>query len=563
MTGAAYIRVSTDEQLEFSPDSQLKNIRAYAAQHDIHIPDTHIYMDEGISGRSARKRPAFLRMIAAARQHPAPFQVILVWKFSRFARNRQDSILYKSMLRRDCGVDVVSVSEPLADDPTSVLVEALLEAMDEYYSLNLAGEVRRGMIEKFSRGQSVSVPPFGYRMEDSKFVPEESTAPFVPLIFRKYFQGDSLRQIALWLNGSGIRTSRGNPFESRTVEYLLSNPVYTGKLRRRIPSGEKLRRQGDRFYQEADVCIVQGEHLPLVTQELFDAVQELLTLRRKYFQHTAGSSPAHSVPEVHGMFRGLIRCSACGSLLTSASGGRAMQCGAYSKGRCIVSHYLSLKYLKPAVFCALEECPLLLEGHFPGSWTPSPVSALPSGVSAPLSGTSAPSVAAPALPSAASAPPSAASAPPSAASAPPSGTFAPSVAAPAPPSAASAPPSGAIPPLPSAPPSLRSQIRAEERRLERRLERLRLAYETGADSLEEYRRRKQEILRKLAALQEAKKEGPEASVPSCPSFSWNAQGLVRLLSSGLLTGAESNELLRLIFSSVIFSRAENRLQFLL
>lgn len=541
MTGAAYIRVSTDEQLEFSPDSQLKNIRAYAAQHDIHIPDTHIYMDEGISGRSARKRPAFLRMIAAARQHPAPFQVILVWKFSRFARNRQDSILYKSMLRRDCGVDVVSVSEPLADDPTSVLVEALLEAMDEYYSLNLAGEVRRGMIEKFSRGQSVSVPPFGYRMEDSKFVPEESTAPFVPLIFRKYFQGDSLRQIALWLNGSGVRTSRGNPFESRTVEYLLSNPVYTGKLRRRIPSGGKLRRQGDRFYQEADVCVVQGEHLPLVTQELFDAVQELLTLHRNYFQHTAGPSPAHSIPEVHGMFRGLIRCSACGSLLTSASGGRAMQCGAYSKGRCIVSHYLSLKYLKPAVFCALEKCPLLLEGHFSGSWTPS-VSALPSGVSAPPSGTFAPSVAAPVPPSAASAPPSAASAPPS---------------------AASAPPSGAISPLPSAPPSLRSQIRAEERHLERRLERLRLAYETGADSLEEYRRRKQEILRKLAALQEAKKEGPEASVPSCPSFSWNAQGLVRLLSSGLLTGAESNELLHLIFSSVIFSRAENRLQFLL
>lgn len=109
MTGAAYIRVSTEDQLEFSPDSQLKKIREYAGQHQITIPDDQIYVDEGISGRSAQKRPAFQQMIASARRRPAPFQVILVWKYSRFARNRQDSILYKSMLRKECGVEVVSV----------------------------------------------------------------------------------------------------------------------------------------------------------------------------------------------------------------------------------------------------------------------------------------------------------------------------------------------------------------------------------------------------------------------------------------------------------------------
>lgn len=234
MTGAAYIRVSTEDQLEFSPDSQLKKIREYADQHQITIPEDQIYLDEGISGRCARKRPAFMRMIASARSHPAPFQVILVWKFSRFARNRQDSILYKSMLRRECGIEVISVSEPLSDDPTSILVEALLEAMDEYYSLNLAEEVRRGMNEKFSRGQTVSIPPFGYRMGDTKFEPEETTAPFVPLIFQKFCQGVPIRGIASWLNHAGIRTSRENLFESRTVEYILSNPVYTGKLRRRF-----------------------------------------------------------------------------------------------------------------------------------------------------------------------------------------------------------------------------------------------------------------------------------------------------------------------------------------
>ncbi len=163
-TAAAYIRVSTEDQTEYSPDSQRSKLKEYAAAHDLLLPEPFIYLDEGISGRSAEKRPAFLQMIGTAKQKPRPFDLILVWKFSRFARSRQDSILYKSMLRKECGIDVVSITEQLSGDPTSILVEALLEAMDEYYSINLSQEVRRGMNEKFSRGGVVSVPPFGYRM---------------------------------------------------------------------------------------------------------------------------------------------------------------------------------------------------------------------------------------------------------------------------------------------------------------------------------------------------------------------------------------------------------------
>ena len=130
-TAAAYIRVSTEDQTEFSPDSQLRSIQAYALNHHIELLPAHIYLDEGISGRNASKRPAFLQMIADAKRKPQPFDLILLWKFSRFARNRQDSIFYKSLLRRECGIDVISITEPLSDDPTSILMEALLEAMDE------------------------------------------------------------------------------------------------------------------------------------------------------------------------------------------------------------------------------------------------------------------------------------------------------------------------------------------------------------------------------------------------------------------------------------------------
>lgn len=120
------------------------NYSIFDQNHQLLLLDSHIYMDEGISGRTAARRPAFLKMIAAARETPRPFDVILVWKYSRFARSRQDSIFYKSLLRRECGIDVISITEPLSDDPTSILMEALLEAMDEYYSVNLGQEVRPG-----------------------------------------------------------------------------------------------------------------------------------------------------------------------------------------------------------------------------------------------------------------------------------------------------------------------------------------------------------------------------------------------------------------------------------
>ncbi len=133
---AAYIRVSTDDQIEYSPASQLEKIQEFAKRNDYILPQEFIFIDEGISGRNTKKRVAFNRMIGIAKQKTKPFDAILLWKFSRFARNREDSIVYKSMLRKQCGIDVISISENVGDDKISVLIEALIEAMDEYYSIN-------------------------------------------------------------------------------------------------------------------------------------------------------------------------------------------------------------------------------------------------------------------------------------------------------------------------------------------------------------------------------------------------------------------------------------------
>lgn len=342
-TAAAYIRVSTDDQVEFSPDSQLKAIRKYAKEHELILPEEYVFVDEGISGRKADKRPSFQRMIGTAKLKPKPFDVILLWKFSRFARNREDSIVYKSMLRKQCGIDVVSVSEQLTEDKTSILIEALIEAMDEYYSLNLSEEVRRGMTEKFSRGGVVSQPPFGYKMGDGVFVPDESTAGIVKMMFADYLSGLGARQIAQKLNDMGYRTIKGNLWENRTVEYVLTNPVYIGKLRRSKDPTDR----ADRFHE--NVTLVDGKHEPIITPEIFDEAAQRRRETKKAYTRYARTDPAEY------MLKGLIRCDKCGSTLTMSGDHSYLQCHRYAKGVCKVSHAINTSKINKLVIDKLKE----------------------------------------------------------------------------------------------------------------------------------------------------------------------------------------------------------------
>ncbi len=338
-TGAAYIRVSTEEQTEFSPDSQLKKIREYAKHNKIALPEEFIFIDEGISGKSAKNRPEFMQMIATSKIKPKPFDLILVWKFSRFARNRQDSIFYKSMLRKDFGIDVVSITEQLSNDPTSILIEALLEAMDEYYSINLAQEVKRGMNEKFSRGGVVSAPPFGYKIGKNCFEVDEENAQVVKMIFNSFINGTSIRQIAININKMGIRSKHGNKFENRTIEYILSNPVYIGKLRRNTNGFDKR----DRYRIGKNITLVNGKHTPIIDIQTFETAKQILEDTKKF--HTKNTRTTYT----DFMLRGLIRCSNCGATLTRSAHGKSLQCNKYARGQCSKSHSISIDKINKAV----------------------------------------------------------------------------------------------------------------------------------------------------------------------------------------------------------------------
>lgn len=117
---ALYARVSSEKQdVDLSISAQLRAIREHAARNGYQV--AREYVDEAESGRSI-DRPGFKAMITGARQQQPPFRVILVWKLSRFARNREDSIIYESLLRKH-GVQVVSISEPLEDTPSGRVLE--------------------------------------------------------------------------------------------------------------------------------------------------------------------------------------------------------------------------------------------------------------------------------------------------------------------------------------------------------------------------------------------------------------------------------------------------------
>lgn len=345
-TGAAYIRVSTDKQDELSPDAQKRLLLSYAKDNHILLPPENIFTDIGISGRKADKRPAFRDMIAVAKSKEHPFDVILVWKFSRFARNQEESIVYKSLLRK-AGVEVISVSEPLPDGIMGGLIERILEWMDEYFSIRLSGEVMRGMTEKAMRGGYMSCAPFGYNYENggTPSINQEQAA-IVKLIFEKYvYEGASKSAIAKYLNLNGITTRKGRKWELKTVEYILENPFYIGKVRWNYTTHAPGKQKND----EDEWIISDGVHETFISKELFDAAANI---SRK------GAATIHGrLPAKHWL-SGFLRCARCGGPMNYRSGRANQSPSLYCKnqtiGKCAFTQRCTVPVMEKAVLEGLE-----------------------------------------------------------------------------------------------------------------------------------------------------------------------------------------------------------------
>ena len=164
MKAVIYARYSSDNQREESIEGQLRECTAYCKKNDITILRT--YIDRAMSAKTDH-RPDFQQMIKDSAK--GLFDVIIVWKLDRFARNRYDSAHYKAQLRK-YGVKVLSATENISEGPEGIILESMLEGMAEYYSAELSEKVIRGHTEnalkcKYNGG----TPTFGFIIDKNEF----------------------------------------------------------------------------------------------------------------------------------------------------------------------------------------------------------------------------------------------------------------------------------------------------------------------------------------------------------------------------------------------------------
>ena len=289
MTGVIYARYSSDNQREESIEGQLRECKQYAERNDIQIVGT--YIDRAYSAKTDN-RPEFQHMIKDSSKKL--FDVVLVWKLDRFARNRYDSANYKNILKKN-GVRLLSATENISDSPEGILLESVIEGMAEYYSAELSEKVLRGLTEnalkcKYNGGTL----PIGYSIDSSQhFQVDPLTAPSVIHAFKRYAEGASMKTITDELNLKGVKTARSEKVTMNSVTRMLHNRKYIGE------------------YKYRDT-VVPGGIPAIVPTELFERVQERIKETAK--------APARHKAEDDYLLTTKLFCGNCHCFMVGESG---------------------------------------------------------------------------------------------------------------------------------------------------------------------------------------------------------------------------------------------------
>ena len=289
MTAVIYARYSSDNRREESIEGQIRECTAYAEKNGITI--VKHYIDRAVSAKTDN-RPEFQQMIKDSDKKL--FDIVLVWKLDRFARNRYDSARYKTQLKKN-GVKLMSATEIISEGPEGIILESVLEGYAEYYSADLAEKVVRGQTENILKGRcNGGRGTFGYTLDsERKFHIDPLASPFVLESFRKYRDGLTMKEIRDWLNENGIKNPVGGAFTYNSVEHMLKNRRYIGELKFR------------------DV-VVPDAIPPIVPLELFEDVQEKIAKNKK--------APARRKAEDDYLLTTKPFCGYCGALMFGESG---------------------------------------------------------------------------------------------------------------------------------------------------------------------------------------------------------------------------------------------------
>ena len=310
-----YCRVSSEEQAQkdISIPAQRKALRRWVDERPDHRL-LHEFVDEGESAYApADKRPGFCEMISFCRRHEVDH--ILVHKLDRFSRNREESILFKSLLRKH-GVTVVSITEAYdPETPQGFLYEGMIEVINQFYSMNLATETMKGMRENAERGyHNGGRTPYGYRLEKvqvggrehRKLVPgpEEEVATIREIFDLAVTPRLGSKRIANALNKKGTQAPRSRHWNGSTIDAILNNRVYVGD--QVWMKSRKVGRDGRRRTTEDERIITEDAHEALVTREQFEERRALAESRR-FRRKRSTNQP------VSYLLSRLIRCDHCGN----------------------------------------------------------------------------------------------------------------------------------------------------------------------------------------------------------------------------------------------------------
>jgi site-specific DNA recombinase len=296
MKVAAYIRVSTHEQVEegYSIPAQRNKLEAYAISQGWEI--VQFYVDEGISAKDM-DRPELQRMLKGVKE--GIFDCVLVYKLDRLTRSVLD--LYQLLDTFDKHNCKFKSATEIYDTTTAIgrLFITLVSALAQWERENLGERVSFGMQQKAKEGKwTVSTPPFGYDLNDSILSINHTEAAIVKEIYSLYLSGTGMWKIARNLNDRGLKTRRNKPWRQNSIDYILKNPIYKGTTRYNF-------RVNQEQYFEVD------EVAPLIiTEDEYNLTQQMMNQRKAVHPRQATS---------RFIFSKVLKCARCGSTLIGKS----------------------------------------------------------------------------------------------------------------------------------------------------------------------------------------------------------------------------------------------------
>lgn len=272
---AIYARYSSDRQTEDSIEAQVRACREYAATHNLQVCE--VYADEAISGKGEKtaSRAKYQKLLRNAEK--GGFQVILIHKYDRIARNLGEHVNLEQRLKK-LGVTLIATAQDFGNTNEAKIMRALMWSLSEYYIDNLAEETKKGHRETALKGlHNGGYPPFGYDVVDQRYVVNELEAGFVRRIFDAAQECRGFTEIIRELDACGIRGKRGKPIKYPQIYEMLRNEKYTGVY---LYSQTEEQKHGQRRGKPNAIRIENA--LPaIIDKAQFAEVQRIMTERKQ------------------------------------------------------------------------------------------------------------------------------------------------------------------------------------------------------------------------------------------------------------------------------------------